>query len=762
MTGTPHHAVPQGLTRRAFLRATALTAGGVAFDFFLPALAESVGIPAAGIEIHSWVVIHPDDRVTVRIPQSEIGQGISTALAQVIGDELDLDLERVDWEFYDPQTNRLRNNVYVHTATLASWGAEKLFEPTRIAAAQIRAILLAAGAAHLKAEASSLTLAHHHVRVRDTDTTVGFGALAAAAAALPVPDAASVKLKPREQWRYIGQALPRRDTLAKVTGQASYGIDVTLPGMKYAAVRQAPVFGGRLRSFDAETIKDFPGVRKVVRILAGPSGYTVPPTLWDIIDWGMDDAVAVVADSWWQAQRALDALQIEWDDGKYATVGSGDIARALGAALEREGKIVRSEGDATAALTTAAKVVEAEYYYPFLEHAALEPMNCTALVSENSVEAWAPTQYGDEALRIAAYAAGVALKDARFHLTLAGGGFGRRLHNDYVSQAVQVAKEMPGTPIKLIWSREENTRRSYYPPVMTTRFRGGLDAVGLPVAWTSHVVQGRSVFQPYGASRFLFPVPHVEVRYSTIDTPPPFAWMRGVGHSQTAWMNHGFMCELAEAAGLTSLEMQRKLLDETRVSANEPDQADAISRVRRARRVLEEAVSRAGSPPVVGSGRGRGVAVFDLSYAPHYPSPCIAIALDVQLDGEGGIKVEKVTAAVDCGLALNPQIVQAQIQGGVIFGLSNALHGKITLANGRVEQSNFHDYAIMRMVEAPRIDVHLLPGKEHPLGVGEGAVPIVIGALVDAIYAAGGPRIRALPVMDADLHLRSGMARPAA
>ncbi len=757
---TPTRSVsPHSVTRRGFLQVTATLAGGVVFDLLVPAVAGATSVPADGIEIHSWIVVHPDDRVTIRIPQSELGQGISTALAQVIADELDLEFSMVDWAFYDPQTNRERNNVYVHTATLASWGVEMLFAPMRTAGAQIRAMLITAGAKHLGVEETALTLSQHRVHVGNTDTSVGFGALAAAAAAVPVPDPASVTVKPRAQWRYIGKPLARTDAHDKSTGQASYGIDMKLPGMKYAAVRQSPVFGGRLRSFDAAAISTWPGVHKVVRIVAGPSGYTVPATLWDIIDWGMDDAVAVVADSWWQAQRALDALPIEWDEGKYATVNSAGISAALAAALEGEGKVVRSEGDSAAALTSAAKVVEAEYHYPFVEHATLEPMNCTAVVHEDSVEAWAPTQYGDEALRIAAYAAGIALKDARFHLTLAGGGFGRRLHNDYVSQAVQVAKEMPGTPVKLIWSREENTRRSYYPPVMTARYRGGLDAAGEPTAWVSHVAQGRAVFQPYGMSRFVFPVPNVEVRCSAIDTPLPFAWMRGVGHTQNAWMNHGFMCELAESAGMEPLAFQRKLLDEQRVATNRPDHDDAVARIRRCRRVLEEAVTRAGSPPT-GRGRGRGVAVFDMSYVPGFHASCISIAVDVHLDGEGGLKIEKIVAAVDCGLAVNPQLVENQIQGGALFGLSNALYGKITLANGRVEQSNFHDYPILRMNEAPPVEVFLIQQEERPSGVGEGAVPVVIAALVDAIYAAGGPRIRSLPVMDADLQLR-GAANPA-
>lgn len=740
-----------GVSRRAFLHASLAAAGAVAFDFVLPRSHAAAG---DGIEIHSWIEVHPDDRVTVRIPQSEIGQGATTALMQIIAEEVDLDLDLLDWVFYDPQTNRTRDNVYVHTSTLASWGVKMLFAPMRTAGARIRALLIGAAAERLNVDPGRLVVERHRVRDPASGRDVGFGALAAAAATMPVPAVDAVKLKPPAQWRYIGRSIDRNDARDKVTGAARYGIDVTLPGMRYAAVRQAPVFGGRLVGFDAEAVLRRPGVRAVLRIDAGPSGYTVPPTLWDIIDWGMDDAVAVVADSWWQAEQAVEALPVEWDHGPNAGVDSAAIAADLTAALGREGEIVRQEGDVPAAMAGAAQVVEARYDYPFLEHAPMEPMNCTALVSERRVEAWAPTQYGDEALRIAAYAAGVALKDARFHLTLAGGGFGRRLHNDYVSQAVQIARQLPGVPVKLIVSREENTRRSYYPPPVSASFRAGLDAEGRLVAWQSHVAQGTSVHQPYGLSRLAFPVPAVEMRYSTVDTPPGFAWMRGVGHTQMAWMNHGLMSELAAASGTDSLSFQLANLDASRVDSNRADCDDAVQRIGRFRRLLEALARRAGAVPAAGSGRGRGWAVYDMSYVPGYLNSCIAIALDVALDGKGGLRVETVQAVVECGIVVNPQLAEAQIQGGIIFGLSNALHGRITLKDGRVEQSNFHDYRLMGIAEAPSIAVHILPSDAPPTGVGEGATPVVIGALVDAIYAAGGPRIRRLPVMDSALSLR--------
>lgn len=735
--------------RRGFLRVSLGAAGAVAFDFVLAGAALADDGDGA-LEIHSWIAVHPDDRVTVRIPQSELGQGATTALMQLIAEELDLELERVEWAFYDPQTNRERDNVYVHTSTLASWGIKMLFAPMRMAGAQIRAAIVAAAAERFGLEAARLVVADHRVRDPVSGESLGFGELAAAAAARPLPGAGGVVLKSPQAWRYIGRSIDRTDARDKVSGRAVYGIDVRLPGMKYAAVRQAPVFGGRLLGFDATAVLERPGVRAVVRIDAGPSGYTVPPTLWDVVDWGMDDAVAVVADSWWQAEQALAVLPIEWDDGPNAAVDSASIARDLDTALAGAGEVVRHEGDAAMAIAAAHQVIEARYDYPFVEHAAMEPMNCTALVDGRTVEAWAPTQYGDEALRIAAYAAGVALKDAKFHLTLAGGGFGRRLHNDYVSQAVQVARQLPGVPVKLIWSREETTRRGYYPPPVSGRFRAGLDAEGRVVGWQSHVAQGRAVYQPYGFTRLAAPVPHVEMRYSSIETPPGFGWMRGVGHTQMAWMNHAFMSELAHAAGQDALSFHLAQLDASRVDPARADAADAVRRIERFRRLLEAVAERAGPVPDAGSGQGRGWSVYDMSYVPGYPSACIAIALDVALDGRGGVAVTQVHAVVDCGIAVNPGLVEAQTQGGILFGLSNALHGRITLAKGRVEQSNFHDYPVLGLAEAPPVTVHVVPSREPPTGVGEGAVPVLIGALVDAIFAAGGPRIRSLPVLQHD------------
>jgi isoquinoline 1-oxidoreductase beta subunit len=754
-----------GTTRRNFLTVSASVGSSIVFNLALPSLAHSAGTnEKLAHEIASWIVIHNDNSVTVRIPQMELGQGISTALTQVIAEEINLELSLTDWEFYDPLTNYKRKNVYVHTYTGGSFGMKMLFSPMRIAGAQIKEMLMLAAARHWDTDTRGLVIKNHQVINTATDASVGFGELSAIASSIPIPDPSKVKTTTQNNWRYIGKPIPRSDAHDKSTGKAIYGIDLKLPGMKYAAVKQCPVFGGSLVSFNSTAIKSFQGVQKVVAIKAGPSGYTVPSFFYEVIDWQMDDAVAVVADSWWEAQQALDALPIVWDEGANKDVSSTQIEKKISNELMQQGEIIRQEGDVDSALLKSEKTIKSRYYYPFLEHAALEPMNCTALIDNGRVEAWAATQYGDEALRITAYAAGVAPYNAKFNLTLAGGGFGRRLHSDYVSQAVQIAKEMEGVPVKLIWSREESMQRSFYAPVMTTDFTGGLDADGNITAWKSHVCQGRSVYQPYAMSRMVYPVPNVKIEYSTVKTPPPYAWMRGVGHTQALWMYHGFVSELAELAGIDSLTFQLQLLDEKKVSKTAPEYSnlgvassyeDSVSRVKKFRERLLHVVEKINEGSDLNNLGSFGYAVFDMSYAPGLGSSIIAIAIEIEMSSNhSALKIKNVMASVDCGLAVNPQLVESQIVGGIVFGLSNALYGEITLENGKVQQSNFHDYPILRLKDTPSIEVYIAPSEATlPNGIGEGAVPVVIAALVDAIHTAGGPRIRKLPILKNDISL---------
>jgi len=743
-------------SRRAFLTFATVSAGSVAFNLTLSPWVKAA-LKEESFEITSWLVIHPDNRVTVRIPQSEIGQGITTALTQVIADEVNLEFELTDWEFYDPLVNYHKNNVYVHTSTLGSIGMKMLYQPMRTAGAQVRTMLMNAAAERWNIDARKLLLENHQVVNASSSTAIGFSELAHIASTKTIPTTSELVSLPKRTRRYVGKRIPRTDAYDKSTGKAVYGIDIQLPGMKYAAIKQSPVFGGALKSFDEQVIKNFPGFQRAVRIEGGPTGYTVPNFFYEVIDWEMDDAVAVVGDSWWHAQQALDALPIEWDQGSHKDTNSSDIDRALIEKISGSGEIIRQEGDIDKGFKQAEQIIEATYRYPFLEHAPLEPMNCTAVFENGGLEVWAPTQYGDEALRIAAYTAGIPPYKVKFHLTLAGGGFGRRLHSDFVSQAVQIAKQMPGTPIKLIWSREENTQRSYYPPVMATKFKAGLDKNGTITTWESHVCQGTSVYQPYGLSRMVYSVPNTKISYSEIPTPPPFAWMRGVGHTQSFWMYHSFIGEIAKKIGKNSLDFQRDLLDTSKISKNNyqsfyglgSNPQDTKQRIQRFNERLDDVIARADKAFSSNPSSGRGFAVYDMSYAAGVSSSIIAIAIEVSIREGGILTVENAVASVDCGLAVNPEIVENQIAGGMIFGISNALYGEITLKNGRVEQSNFNDFPLLRLKDSPKIKVYLAQSdSDRPNGIGEGAVPVVIAALVDAIANAGGPRVRKLPILD--------------
>lgn len=745
------------LSRRSFLRLAAASASTFAFNLTLFSPGTTAAEPENGYEITSWMTIDRSNRVTVRIPQGEIGQGITTTLQQVIADELNLEFNQTSWEFYDPLVNYQRNNVYIHTSTLGSIGMKMLYQPMQNAGAQVRTLLMQAAATRLGSELSHLRLENHHLVDMKKSMSIGFGELVQNAASQMIPADSQIIEHPNRNRNFVGQRLSRVDANDKSTGKAQYGIDIQLPDMKYAAIKQSPVFGGKLKSFDEQAIANSPGFQKIVSIKAGPSGYTVPNFFHEVIDWGMDDAVAVISDSWWHAQQALNALPIEWLEGENQGVDSGDIDKRLMQKISDPGDIIRQEGDIEQGFREADEIVEATYYYPFLEHAPLEPMNCTALFQEESLEVWAPTQYGDEALRIAAYAAGLPPYRVKLHLTLAGGGFGRRLHSDFVSQAVQIAKQMPGVPIKLISSREESIRRSYYSPVMAAKFKGGLNADGELTTWESHVCQGNSVYQPYGLSRMVYSVPNTKISYSEIPTPPPFAWMRGVGHTQSFWMYHSFIGEIAKKRGIDHLSLQRQMLDVSSISPHDyqsfyglgSNQKDTAARITRFNERLDDVVKRSKSVFSEKDTSKHGFAVYDMSYAAGVSASTIAIGVEVSINPEKMLKIENAIASVDCGLAVNPEIVESQIAGGMIFGISNALHGEITLKDGQIEQSNFHDYPVLKLKDSPNIRVYIADSSDKtPNGIGEGAVPVVIAALVDAIANAGGPRIRKLPILD--------------
>jgi len=741
--------------RRAFLIGAAMTSAGALFTVAGcspnkntqqsggPAVAANSG----GQELNVWITIRPDNKVILKIPQTEIGQGGLTSISQLLAEELDVKWSDVMPEFYDPSVNLANNNVYVYTATLGSGGISNLTDPARIAAAQIRSMLIHAAAKRWNQPADTLDTAAGSVLHKASGRSILYADVAADAVKMPVPDPKTVLLKSPDKWQYIGKSVPRVDIPSKVDGSATYGIDIYFPGMKYAAVRQSPVFGGRLKAFDATEAKKHAGVIDVVRIKAGPSGSNDPTPGWGA-DFGMDDAVAVIADDWWTAKTVLESLHVEWDEGSFANANSKAIAEDFQKALAQPGsgmKVVRDEGNVDAALGKAKRQFEATFSVPFAEHAPMEPINCTAIVRDGGVEVWAGSQYPDEALRIAAKAANVSVEKVRLHPVLAGGGFGRRINSDYVSQAVQVAQAVKGTPVKLLWTREESIRRSYYPPYTLSKFRAGIDGHGKLIAWESASVGGRAQDQSYGTARLPHLIPNIRVSYEMRTTPPPFGWKRGVGFSQHHWMNQYFLNEIARASGQDPVEFQLALLRADELPQNIEKRDLALDRIVALRRVLEKLRDTVKWPVKSSPGRGRGIAVHDQSYWPEYSAAASAAMVEVSMQKDG-LKVDRVVVVIDAGRVVNPNNAIAQIQGGVAFGLTDFLYSQISLENGKVVQSNFHDYPILKMAAMPSVEVHFLPSEAHSHGIGETPVPLVIAAVANAIADAGGPPIRGLPV----------------
>ncbi|GBH31013.1 isoquinoline 1-oxidoreductase subunit beta [Sphingobium xenophagum] len=739
--------------RRSLLKSIAAVSAGVVFPVTMTGCRVADPKPSDSVELFSWVVMMPDNTVRIRIPQSDIGQGVVTTLSQVLAEELDLKWSSIRPEFFDPLTNLKRNNVYVYTCTESSWSADRLFNPMRMAGAQIRQMLLTAAArrsgfdvADLRTEESSIIL--------PGGGRQSYAEVASAASHIAPPHPSRVKLKDPADYRLIGKPIKRLDLVPKTTGKLEYGIDVDLPGMLYAVVQQSPVYGGKLVSFDEQAIAKMPGVVGVVRIAAGPCGLNGPLADGGE-DYGMDDAVAVVADSFWRARKALLALPIEWDDGEFAHTSSESIMANLVSRAGRPQPVVREAGDFAGSIGRAHRVIEADYSYPFMDAMPLEPINCTAWLNSDGLQVWASTQFAQEAHRLAAVTAGLPPERVQFNLPYVGGGFGRRCQNEYVSQAVQIAKAIPGKPIKMIWTREEMMARGYPPPITISRFKAGLDEKGNVIAWFNRVISGTAPDQSYGPARLPHYVPNLRIEYARVKTPQPFGWMRGVAFTQHVWMNQGFQDELAVAAGRDPVDLYMDLLDEGSVPTDLKGRDVAIRRIRHMRAVLKRVCQIADWETPLSQGRGKGVSVSDFSYWDTYHTGTASSVVEVTLDGKGGLRVDHVYVVMNCGRILNPEVVRGQVEGSIFWAITTALYGKITLKDGRVVQRNFQDHNVARLATACRnIVVELVESDDHPAGVGEDAVPIVMTAMLNAIYDAGGPRIRSLPLSDHVLSFR--------
>ena len=708
------------ISRREFVETTA----GLLIAFHLPR-GDAGPVTEASFAPNAWLRVSSDGIVTLTVDKSEMGQGSQTGLAMMLAEELDADWSRVRLGPVpeNPAGWSRRMSTGGSTAIRTSW------EPLRKAGAAAREMLIDAAASTWKVDRTSCRAERGAVVHAASNRRLSYGKLVAQAAQLPVPK--DPPLKDPKDFRLLGTRLPRLDTPAKVDGSAVFGIDVKVPGMLIASIERCPVFGGTLKSFDATKAKAVPGVRAVVAL--EPSPWTGTTGAWAA---GCAAGVAVVADTYWQAVTGRRALEIQWDEGDAASLDSDGIRAQFVKLADQAGVEARKDGDAAAALAGAAKRVEAVYETPFLHHATMEPMTCTAHARSDGCDVWVPTQNQTRAQEVAAELTGLPKEQVRVHTTFLGGGFGRRLESDFVSEAVRVSKAA-GAPVKVIWSREDDVQHGFYRPATYNRFAAALDAGGTPVAWTHRVVAPPILlkFGPLdkgtdrtlidGAANLPYAIPNVLVDQVAVDLlPVPRGFWRSVGISQNAFVTECFFDEVAVAAGKDPYELRRQLL------ADKP----------RHLRTLELAAQKAGWDTPLPAGRGRGIALAEWA-----PTTCAQVA-EVSVRPDGGVRVHRVVCAVDCGPTVNVGQIEAQLQGGIVYGLTAALYGEITIDKGRVKQSNFTDYPMLHIEEMPVVEVHVVPSDDKQGGIGEPSVGPVAPAVCNAIFAATGKRVRRLPI----------------
>jgi isoquinoline 1-oxidoreductase beta subunit len=723
------------LSRRKFIVGSAAAAGGgltLGFQFPFgidPAQAQSIG--GATAEVNAWVVIRPDETCAIRIARSEMGQGTLTGLAQLVAEELECDWNKVTTESPTPGQNLSRKRVWGEMGTGGSRGIRTSEDYVRRGGAAARIMLLQAAADAWQVPVNELTVSDGVITHTPTQRTTTYGKVAAAAAKLPPPDPKSITLKDPKEWKIAGKPMKRLDTAEKLNGELIYAIDLKLPGMLCAAIKDCPVFGGKLVSFDDSKVAHRPGVRRVVRVNAS--------------------TVAVVADTWWRAKTALDALPVVWDEGPNATRTSAMIADHLREGLTASAVYAsRNEGDALKAIEGAARKVEAVYSTPFLAHATMEPMNCTVKISADRAEVWVPTQNAEASLAAVAEESGLPLEKCDVYKHPLGGGFGRRGGaQDYVRQATAIAKQFPGVPIKLIWSREEDMTHDFYRPISQCRLAAGLDDSGKLVGL--HVrVSGQSInaflnspaakdgnderqlqgyYEKAGDAQLGYTVPNLLIEYAMRNTHVPVGPWRGVNTNQNAVYMECFMEEVARAAGADSLEFRRALMK------NHPKHLA----------VLNAAAEKAGWGTPLPPGVYRGIAQFM-----GYGSYSAAVA-EVSVSDKGILKVHRMVLALNCGHAVNPDQIAAQVEGSVAYGLAAALYGEATVDKGRVVQRNFDTYRIMRIDEMPKVETVIVPTFDFWGGVGEPTICVVTPSVLNAIFAATGKPVRNLPLKNATL-----------
>ena len=736
------------LTRRDFLKASAGGSASLIIRFSLPSALAAAG--AKEFVPDGYVEIKPSGEIRLRIARSEMGQGPRTSLAMILAEELDADWSRIKVEQAD------LDSKYGDMTTGGSLSIRSSWDPLRKAGATARSMLVTAAANSWNVPASECTARNGAVHHSKTKRQLGYGQLAEKAAALPVPKDAP--LKSPKDYQILGKKKDRVDGPYIVIGEAHYGIDTRMPGMLYAAVARPPGFGGRLKSFEGGPAQEIPGVRKVVEVPAAE----LPPLFGEERKensghqhylWG---GVAVVADTTWQAIAGRRALKVEWDAGPGAAESTEEQRAQCAALVKGSGKELRKIGDPVGTFAGAARQIEAEYELPFVAHAAMEPMNCTAVVRDGRCEVWAPMQNPGGMAAAIASALGIPLSAITVHITLLGGGFGRRLNIDYGVEAALISRAA-GAPVKVAWTREDDIRHDYYRPMSHHRLRAGLDAQNQITAWLHHIaapttdgfylggnIPDMGGTEIAGVGLPSGTVPNYLLEQSFLHTAMPRGYWRSVDTSWNHFAVQSFIDEIAAAAKLDPLELRRRLIDTNQKPAAGGDESKPVD-VRRVRAVMDLAAEKAGWGKPLGARRGRGIAA--LSGWDSY----VAQVADVTAGENGSIQVDRIVTAIDCGQVINPDMVAAQMEGGIAFGLTAALYSEITVENGQPQQSNFNNYPVVRINDMPRVEVHIVPSHEAPGGVGETTVPSVAPAVANAIFAATGKRLRRLPFQTQEL-----------
>ncbi len=726
------------MNRRHFIVNSSKAAGGLALSFNFPMMAKLSAQTqgAAANEVTAWVVVKPDDSIVVRIARSEMGQGTLTGLAQMVVDDLDGNWAKVSTEYPTPGENLARARIWGDFGTGGSRGIRMSQDYVRRGGAAARQMLIQAAANEWNVPTAECNASNSVITHTPTNRTTTYGKVAAAASKLPVPAAASVKLKDPKDWKLTGKRLARLDTVDKTTGKQMYGMDLKMPGMLNAAVKDCPVFGGKLKSFNAAAIANRPGVKKVLRV--------------------NDSMVAVVADTWWRAKSALDALPIEWDEGPNAKLSSASFAVILKEALNANDAVVGNEnGDARKAIADAPRKIEAVYSYPHQNHATMETMNATVLFTTNAAgvpekcEVWTPTQNGEAALAATSEASGLPQAKCDVYKMHLGGGFGRRGGTDWIHQAISIAKQMPNIAVKMIWSREEDMLHGRYHPVTQCKMSAGMDAQGnvtglhmriagqsiLATVAPQNIQNGKDpvVFQGLNASgpeaSIGYTFPNLLIDHAMRNPHVPAGFWRGVNLNQNAIYLECFIDEMANAVKQDPLAFRRKLMDK------HPKHLA----------VLNAAAEKAGWDKPAPKGVFRGICQT-MGFGSY-----VAAVAEVSVSDAGVLKIHRIVAATDCGYAVNPQQIEAQVEGSFAYGLSAALYGECTVKDGRMQQDNFNTYPAVKMADMPAVETVIVASGGFWGGVGEPTIAVAAPAVLNAIFAATGKRIRDLPLKNHSL-----------